>query len=200
MTKTYKINGKAIQELESLYKLDLNPSAYWNVVQSRFNQLLEALSDKEETKLTTGDFVKKDDKGKWVGCLGYEKEGIVVGTDPLKVIEETKQEECEHLKQKILHKLDGSTEETCRDCGKDIGGSKQSTSLKEAAISLLTGYKTDDRNRFEVADQILKLIQSHLVKETETLEPSKYVQMDSECLEGYNICKESIIKIINNIN
>lgn len=208
MTKTYKINGKAIQELESLYKLDLNPSAYWNVVQSRFNQLLEALSDKEEEIETGGWRIYKTKNGYW----RYERnDGHYIDFKTVEAarlhakeqnpeIEEPKQEECLHLKQKILHKLDGSTEETCRDCGKDIGGSKQSTSLKEAAISLLTGYKTDDRNRFEVADQILKLIQSHLVKETETLEPSKYVQMDSECLEGYNICKESIIKIINNIN
>lgn len=129
MNKIYKIGNKELEKISLIYgdkgEVIVGVSGAINSVANTVNQLLEALSDKEETKLTTGDFVKKDDKGKWVGCLGYEKEGIVVGTDPLKVIEETKQEECEHLKQKILHKLDGSTEETCRDCGKDMGGSKQ---------------------------------------------------------------------------
>lgn len=84
------------------------------------------------------------------------------------------------------------------------GKQKQSTSLKEEIIYYL--FETTEQTVNIKANKILKLLQSHLLKE---IPEEKDVKILGKTWEGklsaanncgYNQCREDIIKIINNIS
>lgn len=180
--KVYRINGKEIKQAGA-WEDDKNFGH--NDVNDVVNQLLEALSDKEEE-------CKHLDMGKhpFTGVPMCTKCGWWNKEEP-------KQEECGacDYEEKYNRKITPSRH-TCT--------TKQSTSLKEVPLRdkidfiqdrLLNDHVTTEQSITEV----LEVFQSHLVKEIETLEPAKYIKMDEECLDGYTFAKEDIIKIINNI-
>lgn len=105
--------------------------------------------------------------------------------------EEMKQEEC----KRCVDRWNINLQHTCA-LGTPTGeiGTKQSTSLKDDWDNLDVPYLTTKEK-----DKVLKLIQSHLLKEVEQVEPTQYVKKDSELNQTYTQAKLDIIKIINNI-
>lgn len=159
--KTYKIGNKEIEEF------DVNELNH-DYTAKKYNQLLEALTDKEESKdLAFDDFLENK--------YGQREE-------------ELKQEECEH-------DWVGFSAIECSRCRKRDDKPKQSTSLKEG----ITEIVSHSISVHTITDSVLKLIQSHLLKEIEKVEATQYVKKDSELSQTYTQAKLDIIKIINNL-
>lgn len=172
MTKVYKINGREIPQAGIWQDGDYFSE---NSTEYVLNLLLEALADKEETKdeINGKQGVLTDNFGK---IFEPKQEEIIGGAggdgykDPLTGRGLPKQEEYDHYMGYI-----GKTPE-----------SKQSTSLKEEIVEMISEGKTSP-------DKILSLIQSHLVKEIEK-NATIAGAWGIEVLE-----KKTLIKIINNI-
>jgi hypothetical protein len=178
MTKTYRINGREIEELG--YLIDGSE----NIV-DKFNSLLEALSDKEESKdLAFDDFLENK-----YGQRGEEEEEICFncGGTGIHTYEEPKQDWNKIITPEVIKKAaEGSNE----DQRKMVGLDKQSTSLKEEIQDILLDYRHDIGTSEEGTDKILKLLQSHLVKEIGEYDIASWNAEDLQ---------QDIIKIINNL-
>ena len=218
MTKTYRINGKEIEELGYL----INGSE--NIV-DKFNSLLEALSDKEESKdLAFDDFLEnkygqreeeeevcfncggtgihtyegtKQDWNKIITPEVIKKAAEGSNEDQRKMVGlEPKQEECKHkwkyTETETFNKswLNNSNCEICDKCGYYVEKPKQPTSLKSEIQDILLDYRHDIGTSEEGTDKILKLLQSHLVKEIGEYDIASWNAEDLQ---------QDIIKIINNL-
>lgn len=183
MTKKYKINGKEIEGLPEELPPNFHITQYG--IAKPFNDLLEALSDKEKTN----------------GCIHQPEEHYncadCARVEPKQEEKDTNSQVSKHL-QKDVYK-----QEVCQKCPRypnalvgmlDKDGNcnrctpKQSTSLKEDLEYILDTYYSGTRSMDNARDGILKLIQSHLVKE-----------IKQHNTPGEYIYTEDIIKIINNI-
>lgn len=186
MTKVYKINELSDYSGEdNLTSVFLKVNEIIKVVNSL------ALSDKEEVK----------------PCRGCELHALenMTGFIPNKCVGDCKpkQEKCEHDWIHLNKENVDIKYEYCKTCkATRIPELKQSTSLKESLgrqIQEISDWRLNRTGGLVEADKILKLLQSHLVKEVETLEPDKYMKMHDKRLDGYTFAKKDIIKIINNI-
>lgn len=223
MTKVYKINGKEIQGFEGRkIQSTFGEGVELPVEQAKINELLEALSDKEEVK----------------PCRGCELHALenMTGFIPNKCVGDCKpkQEECEHeISSKQvhdnkgtyhiagntclkcgLHELDWGTKPEQEECKHDypylgdnqdictkcnIPRPKQSTSLKEDLEYILDTYYSGTRSMDNAREGILKLVQSHLIKEIEN--ECQVYACSRKCggISPRCILDTDIIKIINNI-
>lgn len=246
--KTYKINGKEIKGF-NIPKDILGEFA----PEHKIDELLEALSDKEEHKHN----YKNHPSGCMVcNCEEEPKQEILEEmSDGTKVVSSLPKQEginiCRHgvpLKRecfmckedkKCNHKekyteeemylkdlMDNSSYKLCEDCKcyvkqeeclgceankettewKDVikhtCKPKQSTSLKEKIYSKIIDYSYQETTTEETVNEILKLIQSHLLKEMPEEKDVQFEVFTSDVMArrmGYNDCIRDIIKIINNI-
>lgn len=170
--KTYKINGKEIQGIPIKHN--------GLMVYQTVNELLEALSDKEE---------------KYFECNKHNISGFGTCSE---CKEKPKQEECEHDYPYLGDNQDICTkcheprfkQEECLKCNQcpfveHTHETKQSISLKESCEKHVRNM---DITSSEATEKIFKLIQSHLLKEIQPI-----TNLNGE------IEHEDIIKIINNI-
>lgn len=208
MTKTYKINGREVSGISKWDKETLGVQETITEMCQRdlelkatITAILEALSDKEEhihTKECMEGVENAVNNLKSVTncavCTGKLKEDVCFhcGGTGLHVYEE----ECKHDNEFIK---DGE----CMACLGEKVRSKQSISLKEEIRGKVLRYAIEDcdsDNAGLVADKILKLIQSHLVKEIESLPKSKLIQKAGDYYAcGYGDSRQDIIKIIKGL-
>ena len=228
MTKVYKINGKEIQGFEGRkIQSTFGEGVELPVEQAKINELLEALSDKEEVK----------------PCRGCELHALenMTGFIPNKCVGDCKpkQEECEHeISSKQvhdnkgtyhiagntclkcgLHELDWGTKPEQEECKHDypylgdnqdictkcnIPRPKQSTSLKEVPLRdkidfIQDRLLNDHITTEESITEILEVVQSHIVKEIEN--ECQVYACSRKCggISPRCILDTDIIKIINNI-
>lgn len=199
MTKKYKINGHTIELMTTSSD---NTPFLGGGKYSRDQiliQLLDALSDKEDTILTKLQSTVLEGKN----ILSKEKV-CDCGSGLLPEVcrnntSKPKQEECDECDGSgFMLDHDGDYNTPC-----DSDRHKQSTSLNETLVHefrvncadqvMQTGGLADfDKAR----EHIISLIQSHLVKEIDKLNPI-YSTRDTNL--GYSDAKLDIIKIINNL-
>lgn len=194
MTKTYKINGKEIKGF-NISKDILGEFA----PEHKIDELLEALSDKEEhlhTKQCMEGVENAVNNLKSVTncavCTGKLKEDVCFhcGGTGLHVYEEEFKsvcQKCPRYPNAIIGMLDKDGK--CDKCTP-----KQSISLIKQIDDLTKWVHSDEK-----IEEIIQVIQSHLVKEIELLVPGKYTLIDHELSSTYTQAKLDIIKIINNL-
>lgn len=195
--KTYKINGKEIERLSN--KVYPSQDDFNREIHTKFNSLLEALSDKEDTNFEVWKHSEKD-VYKQEECLGCEaNKEAPEWKDAIKHTCKPKQEECKHEWSRST--LDARFA-NCMHClaGKwiDKEEPKQSTSLKEEITNILCDKQF--LPQWRLSEEILKLIQSHLVKEMKQAEPLRLEGESPDFTQGQEWTMRQVIKIINNIN
>lgn len=155
-----------------------NPSLVNPLIASKINEIIGVVND-----------LALSDKEEECNCCGWD-DNRYTHEPGCNLREKPKQEECEH-------KWQSSTKltQSCEKCA--FVKTKQSTSLKEYVLRIVLDNYGEP---VQTTDKVLELIQSHLVKEIETLEPDKYMKMHDKRLDGYTFAKQDIITIINNIS
>lgn len=211
---TYKINGKEIQGIPIKHN-EL-------MVYQTINELLKALSDKEEKCKwckagIPENCAEQSDLAETVARLDKQ---ALKDSEVIEIPRPTYKSECLH--NSVSNGYCGQCGKyfgglNCTKCGEEVDRSqqfahkckskeedylsgrqpKQSTSLKEEIIETIWMAHGQSAVVPNTSDKILSLIQSHLVKEIENL--TQETVLDDLKREFPVLYKQDIIKIINNI-
>lgn len=179
--KTYKIKKLEIPEQVQRYFQQIfnkTGATFLDKINELIDAHNESLSDKEEPNSQVSKHSQKD--------VYKQKTSVEIADELIQDIR-PKQEESLQFKLDPLEKIT-----------RIELNPKQSTSLKEEITKMIFWNREAPIN---TAERILKLIQSHLVKEIEEKIDAKYDDGNEKIHpeKAYFECKQDIIKIINNI-